>query len=250
MNKTAVAFHLMKGGVGKTTLSMTMAAEFALMGKRTVIVDCDIQGNSSSWLLEGSIEPEYELADALLERCEPNEVVTRYSELLSIVPTFGLTETLSDFARSGLGSAPYAVADLVESIDADVVVLDLGPGMGNLERAALLATSEIVLTMTPEFFSLDGLEVWAGQAKALEKGLRTKLKYERLVINGINRTIEQMVRVTDEARQAASTVYTIAQDPVFRKAQEAHVLPQELAMKPENRRELRRLAEELLDGDR
>ena len=89
----AFAFHLQKGGVGKTTLSVSIAWELAHMGHRTVLVDCDPQGNSSSWLLEGNVSPEYELADVLLQRAEPKAAIIHLSDTLACLPTFGLTQT-------------------------------------------------------------------------------------------------------------------------------------------------------------
>ena len=62
MSKT-IAFHLQKGGVGKTTISGTLACQSALDGYRTLAIDCDPQGNLSSWFL--SEPPKYELADVL-----------------------------------------------------------------------------------------------------------------------------------------------------------------------------------------
>lgn len=233
----------MKGGVGKTSLSVALAGQFALMGKRVVIIDCDVQGNSTSWLL-GDEMPDRELAGVLLGDYDVAEATVPYSQGVSIVPTLH-SDLLGNYARTGSGNEPYAIADLTEDLDADVVMLDLGPGMGALERAALLATDEVVLVMTPEYFAIDGVSAWASQAKALEKGMRATLNYSRLVVNGLNRSIEQMVRITAEAKTVARHTYTIVQDPVFRKAQEQHVLPQSIGLKAENDAALIKLAEDL-----
>jgi len=249
-----IAFHLQKGGVGKTTLSVSTAWELAAAGARTVLVDCDPQGNASSWLLEGRYEPEHELADVLLGNASPEDAAVQIAENLWVIPTFGLTHTLTDYAKSGLAGEPFVVADMVESLDYDYAVLDLGPGLGNIEQAALVATDEVVLTMTPEYFSLDGLETWADRVRKIEKGMRVKINYEKLVVNGFNRGVKQMRDIETKAKAGAREVYTLGTDPSFRKSQEAH-LPAQLmrgdsAMKPQTREELHRLAGRLRNGTR
>ncbi len=249
----AKAFHLQKGGVGKTTLSVSVAWELAQLGHRTVLIDCDPQGNASSWLLEGRVEPEYELADALLGNVTPEEAAVQVTGDLWCIPTFGLTHTLTDYGRTGLAAEPFVLADLVEKLPFDMAVLDLGPGLGNIETAAIVAVDEVILTMTPEYFSLDGLETWADRTQKIEKGLRVKIHYDKLVVNGLNRGIRQMTEVHDRAVKVARNVYTIATDPDFRKAQ-AELLPAQAyeaaPMKPANRAELQRLAKDLVNGTR
>ena len=93
MAKT-VAFHLQKGGVGKTTISGTLACESALTGHKTLIVDCDPQGNISSWFLKDP--PKYELADVLQGKCFINDAIIKVPSVdnLYILPTFGIGGTL------------------------------------------------------------------------------------------------------------------------------------------------------------
>ena len=134
-----ICFHLMKGGVGKTTLSVSVAWELANIGYRTVLVDCDPQGNASSWILEGLQEPEHELGDVLLGNVDPEAASLRVDDNLHCIPTFGLSHTLRNYAKSGLASEPFVIADTVQRLPYDFAVLDLGPGLGTIETAALLA---------------------------------------------------------------------------------------------------------------
>jgi len=248
----AIAFHLQKGGVGKTTLSVSVAWELANLGHRTVLIDCDPQGNSSSWLLEGNQEPEHELADVLLGKVDPEAAAVCVEDQLYCIPTFGLTHTLRNYAKSGLASEPFVIADMLEKLPFVYAVLDMAPGLGTIEQSALIATNEVVLTMTPEYFSLDGLETWAEGVKGIERGLRTKVHYDKLVVNALDLRIRQMRDVYAESLKAAREVYTINVDPVFRKAQEAHMPAQRMtgrdAMKPGVREELTKLAKGLVDG--
>ena len=249
----AIAFHLMKGGVGKTTLSVSVAWELVALGHRTVLIDCDPQGNASSWLLEGKAEPEHELADALMGRIPATAAVVSLDGL-DVIPTFGLGHTLRDWGKAGAASEPFAIANLVESLPHAFAVLDLGPGMGAIETAALLATDEVVVTMTPEYFALDGIETWTAAVQSIERGLRAKINYSRVVVNALNRAVGQMRDVERQVRKVSERVYTIVTDPVFRKAQEDHVPAQTIAgrapMKPENRKTLRKIAEDLSNGPR
>lgn len=250
----AIAFHLQKGGVGKSTLSVATAWELAAAGHPTVLVDCDPQGNASSWLLETRLDPDLELADVLTGAAAADAAAIMVDDNLWCIPTFGLTPALRNYGKTGLAAEPFVIADMVHQLPFEYAILDMGPGLGNIETAALLATDEVVMTMTPEYWALDGLGTWAEAVRGIERGMRVEINYHRLVVNGLNRTIGQMQEVYEEAKKAARRVYTVSQDPAFRKAQAEHVPVQRLShhegMKPENRNEIRRLAKELANGAR
>ena len=72
MAKT-ISFHLQKGGVGKTTISGTVACQSALHGYTTLLIDVDPQGNASSWFYDGQLS--FELSDVLQGKCFFQEAI-------------------------------------------------------------------------------------------------------------------------------------------------------------------------------
>ena len=86
----SIAFHLQKGGVGKTSVCGALACQSALSGKRTLMIDCDPQGNLSSWFLKEA--PKYELSDVLQGKCFWKDSVVKVDDIdnLYILPTYSI----------------------------------------------------------------------------------------------------------------------------------------------------------------
>ena len=228
MSKT-VAFHLQKGGVGKTTISGTLACQSALDGKKTLAIDCDPQGNLSSWFLKEP--PKYELADVLQGRCFARNAIVSIPEVenLFVLPTFGIGGTLKNYSETKLSEEPFILQDLVKEIseEYDHVLLDLSPGLGRLERSALIASDEIITPMTPEVFSLDGLEIFIDELAKIKKNMRSNVKHNKIIINSFDGRIRQHRDIYDAAESSGRfKVFRIPVDPLFRKAQEANRVPQ------------------------
>lgn len=227
MSKT-IAFHLQKGGVGKTTISGTIACQSALEGIPTLLVDVDPQGNASSWFLTGDLE--YELSDVLQGLCYVDDAIVEVANVknLFVLPTFGIGGGLKTYAETKISEEPYVLQDLVLELKQkfDRIILDLPPGLGKLERAALIASDEVITPMTPEVFSLDGLEIFIDELKRIRKNLRSQVKHERIVINSYDDRIRQHKDIYNAALTGVFKVYKIPVDPVFRKAQEANKAPQ------------------------
>lgn len=228
MTKT-VAFHLQKGGVGKTTISGTLACQSALSSKKTLIIDCDPQGNVSSWFLQSA--PKFELADVLQGKCFVGDAIVKIPNIdnLYILPTFGIGGTLKIYSETKLAEEPYVLQDLVSEVskDFDHVILDLSPGLGMLERAALIASDEVVTPMTSEVFSLDGLEIFIHELQKLRKNMRSAVKHNKIIINSYDTRIKQHRDIYAAALESGNyKVYLIPVDPIFRKSQEAGKAPQ------------------------
>lgn len=224
----AIAFYLQKGGVGKTTVAGTLACQSALRGKKTLIIDCDPQGNLSSWFLKSA--PRYELSDVLQGKCYIDDAVVALPDVpnLFILPTFGIGGTLKNYSETKLVAEPFVIQDLIgELTDYEHIILDLSPGLGRLERAALIASDEIITPMTPEVFSLDGLEIFIDELAKLKKNFKSTVKHNKTIINSFDERIRQHRDIYKAASSSGKyEVYKIPVEPLFRKAQEAGKVPQ------------------------
>ena len=228
MSKT-VAFHLQKGGVGKTTISGTLACQSALDGKSTLVVDCDPQGNVSSWFLEKA--PKYELADVLQGKCFVQDAIVDVPGIdnLHLLPNFGIGGTLKTYSETKLSEEPFVLQDLISQLSEsyDHIIMDLSPGLGMLERYSLIASDEVITPMTSEVFSLDGLEIFIHELAKLRKNLRANVKHDKIIINSYDSRIKQHRDIYAAALESGKyKVYLIPVDPIFRKSQEAGKAPQ------------------------
>ncbi len=227
MSKT-ISFHLQKGGVGKTTISGTLACQSALQGYKTLLVDVDPQGNASSWFYKGEVL--HELADVLTGKCYVNDAIVNIPNIdnLDMICTFGIGGNLKLYAETKIADEPYILQDLVQELakSYDRILLDLSPGLGKMERSALIASDEIITPMTPEVFSLDGLEIFIEELNKIKKNLRSKVKHDKIIINSFDERIKQHKDIYKAAQKGSFNVYKIPVDPVFRKSQERHIAPQ------------------------
>ncbi|MDD3365996.1 MAG: ParA family protein [Sphaerochaetaceae bacterium] len=227
MSKT-ISFHLQKGGIGKTTISGTLACQSALEGHTTLLIDVDPQGNASSWFCKSELK--WELADVLQGFCFFTDAIVEITKVpnLFLLPTFGIGGSLKKYAETKIADEPYVLQDLVHELvtSFDRIILDLSPGLGKLERSALIASDEIITPMTPEVFSLDGLEIFIDELEKIRKNLRSSVRHEKIIINSFDGRIRQHKEIYEAAMSGSFEVFKIPVDPAFRKSQERNIAPQ------------------------
>jgi chromosome partitioning protein len=212
---------LQKGGVGKTSLSVSVANELAKHG-RTIIVDVDPQGNASSWMLTDS--PANEFAAALFGRNDIAEIIKKTAVTnLEILPTFGLDGELKLYGENQLSREPFIFDDVLselEKIGFAYVVFDMSPGIGMLEQAVLTAAKTVLTPMTPEIFSLDGIEIFTSELAKVKKTKRQAAEHSHIIVNAFDSRIAQHKEILSKIKELSGyNVFTIPVDPVFRKAQ-------------------------------
>jgi chromosome partitioning protein len=149
-----------KGGVGKTTTAVNLAAALAEKGQRILLIDLDPQGNATSALGMQELEAET-LYDALLGQAEIANVIlpTRLNNLFLIPSNLDLAGAEVEIARMDghLTRLTHTVSALREDDAFDFVLLDCPPSLGILMSNALAAADDILTPIQCEYFALEGL---------------------------------------------------------------------------------------------
>ena len=214
-----VAFHIQKGGTGKTTLAGNVS--YALSkNKKTILIDCDPQGNASSWFLVEN--PPYELADVLKGDIKVETAIISIANNLYILPTFGIDGSLKQYGENQLNDEPFIFDDLSQELERNgfqVAIFDLSPGISRLEKCILLAMDEVITPLTPEYFSIDGIDIFNNELKKINKSFRREVKHQKIVCNCINRSFRRHKEFYKLFKELNYDLFTISQDSKLAESQ-------------------------------
>ena len=201
-----------KGGVGKTTTAVNLAASLAASERPTLLVDLDPQGNASSAF--GIHDPEVHVYDALVGECVMKDAV-HATELpyLQVVPAGpdlvgAEIELVSSDARER--RLERALADLRESYE--FVLIDCPPSLGLLTLNALTAADAVLIPLQCEYYALEGLARLTDTIARVRGALNPELEIEGIVLtlldrrNNLARQVEREVRDHFGARVYDSTI--------------------------------------------
>jgi chromosome partitioning protein len=246
-----IAFSMQKGGVGKTSISVSLAAELAAESGSVLLIDADPQGSASGWI--GPENLEAELSDVLFAKVELKNAITKTGTPgLSLLPTAGLGGELNLYSKTLASQQDLCFKKVTRAAGAmgfRYVILDMSPAFGSLEWACFMAADEVITPVFPDSFAADGLEVFAGNLGQFRNDKETeKPFYKRLIVNATDKRIPQHGDTLAKIKASgAFTVYELPVDPAFRKAQAAGTTVQNFTYtKPETRAELHRLALDII----
>ena len=154
-----VSFSNQKGGVGKTTSCVNIAAQIANKGKKVLLIDMDPQGNATSGLGLSKSKLKKTSYDVIIGRCNINEAIikTKFKNL-SVLPA-NMDLAGAELELHELDETQNYAKNAVESIknEYDYIFIDCPPSLGMLTVKALSISDGVVIPMQCEYFALEGM---------------------------------------------------------------------------------------------
>lgn len=192
-----------KGGVGKTTSTINLAAAVALLGKRVLVVDSDPQGNASSGLGVSARDLDFHLYHCFVNEAEVTTAIEKVEgfDTLFILPThidlIGVeVELVSAVKRESF--LTEMLAPVLQ--DFDYIFIDCPPSLGLLTLNALTAADSVIIPMQCEYFALEGLSQLVRTIRLVKNSYNQKLVIEGILLTMYDRRNKLTYQVAKEVK--------------------------------------------------